>query len=87
MCVHLLLLGVELEALSQRAGLRLVVVFPVAVNALSIRNVLLLGVSEQTVENTESADQKSLFKHLQQRELLEKMKGFFFLCNQLCFLL
>lgn len=48
---HLLLLGVELETLSQRAGLRLMVLFPVQVNALSIRNVLLLSVSKQTVEN------------------------------------
>lgn len=60
MCVHLLLLGVELEALGQRAGLRLVVLFPVAVNALGIRNVLFLGVSEQTVESIESASQKPL---------------------------
>lgn len=59
---------------------------PVAVNALSIRNVLVLGVSEQTVENMESADQKSLSKHLHQRQLMEKMKGYF-LCNQLRFLL
>lgn len=50
-CVHLLLLGVELEALGQRAGLRLVVLLPVAVHTLRIGDVLVLGVSEQAVED------------------------------------
>lgn len=72
MCVHLLLLGVELEALGQRARLRLVVLLPVAVNALSVRNVLVLGVSEQTAEKIPSANHASSFKHLHQRELMEK---------------
>lgn len=72
MCVHLLLLGVELEALGQRARLRLVVLLPVAVNALSVRNVLVLGVSEQTAEKVQSANHTSSFKHLHQRELMEK---------------
>lgn len=50
-CDHLLLLGVELEALGQRAGLRLVVLLPVAVHALCIGDVLVLGVSKQAVED------------------------------------
>lgn len=47
-CWYLLLLGVELEALGQRAGLRLMVLLAVQVNALGVGDVLLLRVSEQT---------------------------------------
>lgn len=44
---YLLLLGVELKALSQGAGLRLVVLLPVQIHTLSVRDVLLLRVSKQ----------------------------------------
>lgn len=46
---YLLFLGVELETLGQSATLRLTMVFPVQIHALCIRNVLLLGVTKQTV--------------------------------------
>lgn len=48
---YLLLLSVELEALSESAGLRLMMMFPVQIHTLSIGNVLLLSVSKQTVGN------------------------------------
>lgn len=47
---HLLLLRVKLKALGQGAGLGLVMLFPVQIHALGVRNVLVLGVSEQTAE-------------------------------------
>lgn len=46
---YLLLLCVEMEALSESAGLWLMMLFPVQIHTLSIRNVLLLSVSKQTV--------------------------------------
>lgn len=48
---YLLLLCVELKALSEGAGLRLMMLFPVQIHALSIGDVLLLGVSKQTAGN------------------------------------
>ena len=48
---YLLLLSVELEALSESAGLWLMMMFPVQIHTLSIRNVLLLGVPKQTAGN------------------------------------
>lgn len=53
---YLLLLGVELEALGERAGLRLMVLLPVQVHALGVRDVLLLGVSEQTAGGDRGAE-------------------------------
>lgn len=55
---HLLLLRVELEALGEGAGLRLVMLLPVQIDALGVRNVLLLGVAEQTEE--EGGDTESI---------------------------
>lgn len=45
---YLLLFGVELEALSEGAGLRLMVLLSVQIHTLSIRDVLFLSVSKQT---------------------------------------
>lgn len=47
---YLLLLSVKLEALGEGAGLWLVMLFPVQIHALSIRNVLLLSVSKQAAD-------------------------------------
>lgn len=47
---YLLLLCVELKALSESAGLWLMMMFPVQIHTLCIRDVLLLSVSKQTVK-------------------------------------
>lgn len=46
---YLLFLSVKLKALSKGAGLRLMVLFSVQIDTLSIWNILLLCVSKQTV--------------------------------------
>lgn len=48
---YLLLFSVELKALSEGAGLGLMMLLPVQIDALSIWNILLLSVAEQTAEN------------------------------------
>ncbi len=57
---YLLLFGVELEALSEGAGLRLMVLLSVQIHTLSIRDVLFLSVSKQTVGIRIYAGNKSL---------------------------
>lgn len=51
LCVYLLFFSVQLKALSKGAGLRLVMLFSMQIDTLSIRNILFLGVSKQTVGN------------------------------------
>lgn len=57
---YLLLFGVELEALSEGAGLRLMVLLSVQIHTLSIRDVLFLSVSKQTAGIRTYTGDKSL---------------------------
>ncbi len=80
---YLLLFGVELEALSEGAGLRLMVLLSVQIHTLSIRDVLFLSVSKQTVGIRIYAGNKSLTRPVKHvcDPLCDFNRHLFYLCR------
>ncbi len=76
---YLLLFGVELEALSEGAGLRLMVLLSVQIHTLSIRDVLFLSVSKQTAGIRTYAGNKSLTRPV--KHVCDPLCDFNYLCR------
>lgn len=73
MSAHLFLFGVQLEALSKRAGLRLHVLLLHLTQALGIRDVFILGAFKQT-EGSKETTKTLLCVVLFEQQLIEKMR-------------